>query len=52
MSLSFTFLLSLSAGDVFRARLILALAERSALQPDHGIAENHGADDFPLEEAV
>jgi hypothetical protein len=42
---------TLPAGDVFRARLILALADAN-VQPDHGVVANHRSDDFTMEAEV
>jgi hypothetical protein len=43
---------TLPAGDVFRARLILALADGQTYSPDQGDAADHGAHDFALEAEV
>ena len=43
---------TLPAGDVFRARLILALAERRELSADHGDVANDSTDDLALETEV
>ena len=43
---------TLPAGDVFRARLILALADGQTLQPDHDDLEDNGPDHLALEATV
>ena len=43
---------TLPAGDVFRARLILALAEGQTYEPDQCVVADHSADDLALEAAV
>ena len=43
---------TLPAGDVFRARLILALADGQTYSPDQDLAADHGAHDFALEAEV